>query len=229
MLFMTFAQDMIIILALLVVSFLSQYLVSKHYNMYLKQPNSTGMTGKEAAEAFLQSNGIYDVSVVPQRGFLNDFYDPTHKVIRLSEANYYGRSVSSVAVACHEVGHAIQHAKGYKMLVLRNKLVPITNIASNLSWFLLFFGIFMGSFGLIYAGIGLFAVVGIFQLVTLPVEINASHRAMNYFNAGNCLSIEETDGAKKVLTAAAFTYIAALLSTVLQLLRYVLIFGNRDE
>ena len=225
-----FQFDLIIMIAMLVLGIMSQSLVQKHYSEYLQYPNSTGMTGKEAAELFLEKNGIYDVKIVPTRGHLNDFYDPTNKIIRLSEDNYYGKSISSVAVACHEVGHAIQHAESYKMLVIRNKLVPIANFSSSASWILIMMGILLGSLGSLYVGIALFAIVALFQLATLPVEFNASHRALEFFREGNCMTMDETYGAKKVLNAAAFTYVAALLSSVLYIARYLLIFGgNRDN
>ena len=229
MLTLTFTQDLLIIILMISMGLISQYLINKHYNNYLQVPCSGGMTGAEAAKLFLEKNGIYDVNIQPSRGYLQDYYDPRSKTIMLSENNYYGRSISSVAVSCHEVGHAIQHAKDYKMLVLRNKLVPITNISSNFSWTLIFFGLLFGSLGMVYVGIGLFAVVAIFQLVTLPVEFNASHRALAFFREGNCMTKDETYGAKKVLNAAAFTYVAALLTSIVQIGRLLLMFRNDDQ
>ncbi|MDY4787959.1 MAG: zinc metallopeptidase [Bacilli bacterium] len=226
---LTFQQDLILILAMIFIGIFSQMMVTKSYNQYLKYPNSTGMSGAEAATKFLEANGIYDVQVVATKGFLNDYYDPSRKVIKLSESNYYGKSISSVSVACHEVGHAIQHAKGYKMLVLRNKLVPLVSFSSSVSWLLIFLGILLGSLGFVYVGIALFGTIALFQLVTLPVEFNASSRALKFFRSGNVMSMDETYASKKVLNAAAFTYVAALLTSMIQLARLLLIFGNNDR
>ena len=230
MLTLTFTQDLLIIILMVVMGAMAQHLVNKNYREYLQVPCSSGMTGGEAAKLFLEKNGIYDVNIQPSRGWLQDYYDPTSKTIMLTENNYYGRSISSIAVACHEVGHAIQHARNYKMLVLRNKLIPITNISNQFSFFLLMLGLLFGWMGLIWVGIGLFAVVAVFQLVTLPVEFDASHRALKFFREGNCMTMDESYGAKKVLNAAAFTYVAALLTSVISIARYILIFtNNRDE
>ena len=229
MLTLTFTQDLLIILLMITMGMLSQYLINKNYKEYLQVPSSGGMTGAEAAKMFLEKNGIYDVNIQPSRGYLQDYYDPRNKVIMLSESNYYGRSISSVSVACHEVGHAIQHAKNYKMLVLRNKLIPITNISNNLSWTLIFLGILFGSLGMVYVGIGFFCILALFQLVTLPVEFNASHRALEFFREGNCMTKDESYGAKKVLNAAAFTYVAALLTSLVQIGRLLLMFHSDDQ
>ena len=193
---------------------------------YSKIPNSRGLTGMDVARMMLEQAGIYDVSIQPIQGNLTDHYSPREKVLRLSESVYSSTSVAAIGVAAHECGHALQHKEGYAPLRLRSISVPLANIGAWLSWPVIILGIALDWFGLAQLGIYLFAFVVAFQLITLPVEFNASRRALTVLETGGYLSSEELSGSRKVLTAAAMTYVAALLSTILQLLRLIMIVGG---
>lgn len=213
--------------AILLVLF-AQLLVSARYNRFGKVNTHQRVTGREVAEEILRQNGIADVQVCRIGGKMNDHYHPTKKVINLSEGVYDSTSVAAVGIAAHEAGHAVQHAKGYFPIKIRTALVPVCNIGSYLSLPLMLMGAVMNAFALVNIGLILFAATTLFQLVTLPVEFNASRRAMAYIKTSNLFSKEEAAGARKVLTAAAFTYVAALAQSVLQLLYFVMRFsGNR--
>ncbi len=208
-----------------------QWWVKSTFNKYSKVPASYGRTGAELARDLLAYNGITHVDVDISHGILSDHYDPVHKVVRLSEENYHGRSVAAVAVAAHEVGHAIQHARGFFPVVLRSAMVPAVNIGSQFGPLLIFFSILlMGmrvlapDMGLLLAWIGviLFGLAVAFHFVTLPVEIDASMRAVGVLNSTRYLSTQEIPLAKKVLTAAAFTYIATALYSLMQLMYYII-------
>jgi len=178
----------------------------------------------------LNSNGLYDVRVEPIRGRLSDHYDPRTRVINLSEDVYQGSSLSSVAVAAHETGHALQHASGYFPMTLRSSFVPVANLGSGAGPILIMVGLFMPSFGwLLKLGIFAFSFAVLFQIITLPVEYNASHRALSLLQEGNMLGSEEVRGARSVLNAAALTYVAAALAAVLQLARLILISRGRSD
>ncbi|MNP07499.1 putative neutral zinc metallopeptidase [compost metagenome] len=177
----------------------------------------------------LDSNGLYDVPIEPVRGTLSDHYDPIKRVVRLSEPVYYERTISAVAVACHEVGHAIQHKESYPMLVLRHKMFPVVNFASGIAPFLLLAGIIFQAFNLIGLGIIFFAAAVLFQLVTLPVEFNASSRARKIMLSQGYVTQNEERGVGKVLNAAALTYVAAALISWLALIRWILIFTIHRE
>ena len=190
----------------------------------------SGLTGAETAEKILHYAGIYDVSIEHVTGNLTDHYDPTHKVLRLSDTTYGARSVAAIGVAAHECGHAVQHAQGYAPLNIRKSLVPVVNFGSNLSWPLIILGIILGNSSiLINLGIFLFSFAVLFQLVTLPVEFNASSRALVMLKDTGILYEDEVRSARKVLSAAALTYVAGAASTILQLLRLVLLFGGRGR
>lgn len=190
----------------------------------------SGMTGYEAARRLLDANGLYDVAVEPVQGALSDHYDPIHRVVRLSEPVYYEQSISAISVACHEVGHAIQHKVHYPMLVARHRIFPLVNFASGVAPFLLIAGFLLHFANLILVGIIFFSVAVAFQLITLPVEFNASSRARDLMVAEGFISNEEERGVAKVLNAAALTYVAAALISLLQLLKFILIFsGNRND
>jgi hypothetical protein len=207
----------------------AQFRVKGTFNKYTQVPNMYGLTGHDAARRMLDANGLYDIPIEPVRGALTDHYDPIHKVVRLSEPVYYESSISAVSVACHEVGHAIQHKESYPMLVLRHRMFPFVNFASGVAPFLLLAGIIFGAFNLIGLGIIFFSAAVLFQLVTLPVEFNASNRARKIMVAQGLVTHEEERGVANVLNAAALTYVAAALISVLELLRYILIFtSNRD-
>ena len=189
------------------------------------------MTGAEAARRLLNSQGIYDVTVQPVSGKLTDHYDPRTKVVKLSDSVYNATSVAAIGVAAHECGHAMQHNEGYGPLRFRSALVPVANFGSQLSWPMILLGILFGGLGspLVQVGILMFSLAVLFQLVTLPVEFNASSRAVRLLDSQGILSGEEVDGTRKVLKAAALTYVAAAAGSILQLLRLVILFGGRDR
>ena len=199
------------------------------FAIYRRMESASGMTGAEAAQRILRNAGVYDVRIEPISGELTDHYDPRTKVVRLSEPIYNKTSLAAVGVAAHECGHAIQHATNYAPLSIRSAIVPIANFGSTLSWPLFLAGLVLSIRPLLTAGILLFTAAVLFQLVTLPVEINASSRALKLLNADGILAPQEVRGAKKVLTAAALTYVAALASSILQLLRLLILAGGRDR
>ncbi|MBM76165.1 MAG: peptidase [Proteobacteria bacterium] len=198
-----------------------------------KVPIGRGMTGKMVAEAILRTKGIRGVTIEEVPGRLSDHYDPRNKTLRLSPANYRGRSVTAAGIAAHEVGHAIQHAEGYAPMKLRQDLVPIANIGSSLGIYMVMFGAFLGISGLAKLGVFIFAGFVLFTLVTLPVEIDASLRARKALIAGKIVSGKEAQGVQEILTAAAATYLAAAVTAILQLLYWALraglIGGSRDD
>lgn len=205
----------------------AQFKVSSTTNRYFKVRSKLGYTGEQTARKILDANGLYNVRIEMVRGSLSDHYDPRSNVVRLSEDVYYGASITSVSVAAHECGHAIQHAKGYAPLQIRSSLVPVVSFASNISWFLILIG-FVMSGPFLKIGILLFSASVLFQIVTLPVEFNASRRALVQIGNEGILEGKEIKEGKDVLTAAALTYVAAALTSVLQLLRLVAI-ANRDN
>jgi len=206
--------------------------VKSTFAKYSRVRSTSGLTGAQAAERILQASGIYDVQIELVAGNLSDHYDPRHKVLRLSNTVYGQTSLAAIGVAAHECGHAIQHQNSYLPLKLRGALVPVANIGSMAAWPVIIIGLFLGgSQFLIDLGIILFSVAVLFQLVTLPVEFNASSRAIARLGETGILSGEELRQSKKVLDAAALTYVAAAAATILQLLRLILLFGggrNRD-
>lgn len=201
--------------------------VSKTYRVYSKKRIRGGQSAAKIAQLILDGAGIYDVGVAESHGNLTDHYDPRNKTIYLSEAVYASDSVAAIGVAAHECGHAIQHKEGFLPLKLRSVLVPVVNIGSFLSWPIILIGILIGSLNLVHFGILLFSAILVFQIVTLPVEFNASVRALRFLQENDILIGEEITGAKKVLNAAAMTYVTATLATALQLLRLFLLFGRR--
>ena len=218
---------MLIIISALI-SLFAQFLVNSRFSKYSRVRSRSGMTGAQAAERILQSQGIYDVAIQRVSGKLTDHYDPRNKTLNLSDAVYASTSVAAVGVAAHECGHAIQHARGYAPLSFRSALVPVANIGSQLSWLFIILGIFFGgSHTLIMIGILMFSAAVLFQLVTLPVEFNASHRALRILGEQGILSDSELPYTRKVLKAAALTYVASAAASILQLLRLVLLFGVR--
>lgn len=206
--------------------------VNSTYNKYSKVRSMTGMTGAQVAQKILQYNGIYDVQIEHVRGNLTDHYDPSKKVLRLSDSVYGSTSVAAIGVAAHECGHAVQHQVGYVPIKIRSALVPAANIGSKLGLPLILLGVIFGGAGSTLAQIGIwvFALAVLFQIVTLPVEFNASGRAIKMLDQYGILQQQEVGHVKKVLSAAALTYVAAAASAILQLLRLVLIFGGgRDR
>lgn len=203
--------------------------VSHTYRKYSAMNTVRGLPSQEVAAQMLREAGITDVRIERIAGDLTDHYDPRNKVLRLSDSVYGSSSVAAVGVAAHECGHAIQHKVGYVPIKVRNAIVPVVNLGSKLSWPVIFLGIILSSFGMIKVGILLFALTLAFQVVTLPVEFNASGRALRVLKARGILYDNELSGARKVLGAAAMTYVTSTISTILQLLRLVLIFGRRSE
>lgn len=206
----------------------AQIYVSSSYKKYSKIKNEKGITGKEAARYILDKNGLENIKVVETGGYLSDHYDPREKVIRLSSNVYNGDSIGAVAVASHECGHAVQDKKGYMFMKIRAALVPITTFSSYAGYLAIVIGIIFASLKLIWIGIILEVIILVFQLVTLPVEIDASKRALKEIKNGNLLSNKEQKGAKKMLTAAALTYVASVAAAILEIVRLVLMFGRED-
>ena len=220
---------MLIVISALI-SLFAQFLVNSRFSKYSRVRSRSGMTGAQAAERILQSQGIYDVAIQRVSGKLTDHYDPRNKTLNLSDAVYASTSVAAVGVAAHECGHAIQHARGYAPLSFRSALVPVANIGSQLSWLFIILGIFFGgSHTLIMIGILMSSAVVLFQLVTLPVEFNASGRALKLLSETGILQKDEVSDTRKVLSAAALTYVAAAATAVLQLLRLLRLFGGNDR
>ncbi|MBD8025209.1 zinc metallopeptidase [Ureibacillus sp. Re31] len=213
-------------LIILILPIYAQIKVKNAYRKFSQVPATKGMTGAQVARMILDHHGLYDVRVVPTQGILSDHYNPATKTVALSEDNYYNTSIAGTAVAAHEVGHAIQHKEAYSFLTLRSKLVPVANISSNASWIFVMIGIFAASTNMLLLGIVLLAAGVLFQIVTLPVEFDASKRAMNEVVSLGIISNNEERSAKKVLSAAAMTYVAAAAVAVLELLRLVLIYTN---
>jgi Zn-dependent membrane protease YugP len=204
----------------------AQARVSAAFNKYSKVLSLKGDSAANIARRLLDKNGLSDVPVELIDGDLTDHYDPAHRVLRLSQPVYNSTSVAAIGIAAHEVGHAVQHSEGYVPLKIRSALVPVASFATYASWILIIVGILFGALGLAQIGVWIFGGAVIFQLVTLPVEFNASGRALVSLSSGGFLYDEEVAQAKKVLSAAALTYVAALLVSILQFLRLLLIFGG---
>lgn len=211
------------------ISALASAKVQSTYRKFSQFASSRRLTAQEVAQQILHSAGIADVRIERIRGNLTDHYSPKEKVLRLSDSVYGQTSIAAIGVAAHECGHAIQHREGYGPLKLRSASVPLANFGSMLSWPLILLGLVLGFTGLARVGVYLFVLVVFFQLITLPVEFNASRRALATLEGQSLLTGEELSGARKVLSAAAMTYVAALLSSVLQLLRLVLLTRNRRD
>lgn len=207
----------------------AQARVSSTFNRFSKVRTFSGMTGYESARRILDANGLRHVAIERVAGNLTDHYDPRTNVIRLSDNVYNSNSVAAVGVAAHEAGHAVQYAQSYAPIKLRAAIIPVTQLGSTLSMPLVLIGFFMGAQPLVNLGLLLFATVTVFQLITLPVEFNASSRAVAALEMGGSIGDEELNGVKKVLSAAAMTYVAALAVSLANLLRLVLLFGNRDD
>lgn len=227
--FFYFDPTIILLIPAIILSIWAQFKVQSNFNHYAKVYSRSGMTGAQVARKLLDANGIQDVGIERVRGSLTDHYHPTKKMLYLSETVYGESTIAAISVAAHEVGHAIQHSVGYKPLTIRSMLVPAANLGSSASWILLIVGLIFAWEPLVELGIILFTCVVLFQLVTLPVEFNASSRALQQVAYYGILSSDELPGGKKVLSAAAWTYVAAAVMAVLQLLRLLLIFaGNRE-
>ena len=225
-----FDSTYILVIIGIVITLAASGKVKSTFAKYSRVRSISGMTGAEAAERILHASGIYDVKIEHVSGHMNDHYDPRTKVLRLSDPVYGQNSLAAVGVAAHEVGHAIQHDQGYAPLKLRSTLVPVASFGSMAAWPIIIIGVLMGgSQSLINLGIILFSLAVLFQLITLPVEFNASRRAIARLSETGILYGEELQHSKKVLDAAALTYVAAAAATILQLLRLVILFGGRNR
>jgi uncharacterized protein len=211
-----------------------QFMLKSKFAQYAKVATSTGMSGKEVAEKMLKQNGIYDVQVVSVAGFLSDHYNPLNKTVNLSPDVFEGRNVSAAAVAAHECGHAVQHATAYSMLMLRSRLVPAVKISSTLSQWVIIAGLGMLGFGggnttVLLIGIILFAVSTLFSVITLPVEFDASARALKWLETANITTTVEHDKAKDALKWAALTYVVSALASIAMLVQYLLVYQSRSS
>jgi len=223
-------STMIILLPAMILAFYAQMKVSTTFDRYVRVPAKNGLTGAEVAREILKISGIYDVSVEMTGGKLSDFYDPRRKVLKLSRDVYNGRSLASHGVAAHECGHAIQHASGYAPLAIRNSIVPVASFGSQLAFPLFFIGLLFRAQSLMMTGIIFFSAAVLFQIITLPVEYNASNRAVAILEGNGFIQRDEVIPIKKVLGAAALTYVAATLMAISQLLRLLALSGIfRDD
>ena len=223
---------LVLVLPCMILALIASSNVNSTFQRYSKQFSSRGITGAEAARRVLSANGIHNVRIERVAGNLTDHYDPSTNVIRLSDSVYNSTSVAAIGVACHEAGHAVQYAHHYAPIKLRAAIIPLTNFGSKLAMPLIILGVFLSSmsyFGtmFVYLGIAAFGLSLVFQLITLPVEFNASRRALRAIESGELLTAEERRGAKKTLTAAAMTYVAATAVSLAQLLRLIMLFGGR--
>lgn len=220
---------LIFMLPALILSIYAQFKVKSTFEKYSRVRSMRSMTGAEVAKELLRRKGLYGIGIDPVGGMLTDHYDPRVKRVRLSEAVYGSDSLAAIGVAAHEVGHAIQHSEKYGPLELRHAIVPVTNFASNASFPILILGVILNSFNLVLLGIILFSAVVLFHLVTLPVEFNASRRAVDELISSGIITVQEVPAVKKVLSAAALTYLAAAISAIANLLYYVFMFLGTQE
>lgn len=220
--------DYLIIVAFLV-SLWAQFRVKGTFGRWSRVPARSRLTGFEAARLLLDRNGLYNVRIEPIAGTLTDHYDPIHRVVRLSEPVYAGRSIAAISVACHEIGHAIQHQHKYPMLVLRHRMFPLVRFTSGIAPVLLIAGLLLAIANLTLVGIIFFSFAVAFQLVTLPVEFNATNRARKLMVAEGFIARDEERGVGKVLNAAALTYLAAALISMLELLKFIMIFNSNRQ
>ncbi len=216
----------------LILSLLASFAVKRAFNKYAQVRSMSGLTGAQVARSILDQNGLQHITVEQHDGFLSDHYDPAKGAIRLSSKVYGSPSVAAIGIAAHETGHAIQHAQKYAALQLRNMLVPVASIGSNMSWIVIMAGFFLNALGLIKIGIVLFSAVVVFQLITLPVEFDASRRAKQMIAHYGMVSGQESTAVARVLNAAAMTYVAAAASAIATLLYFLLrsgLLGGRDD
>ena len=221
-------MNILLYILILVIPIIAQLRISSAYSKYKKQENSKGLSGFEVARKILDANGLDDIYVVETNGNLTDHYDPSRKVIKLSKDIFHGNTIAAASVAAHECGHAIQDKDSYTFMRIRSFLVPLVNLVSSFSWIVIIIGLFTEMFNIFVFGIGLISVTLVFQLVTLPVEFDASKRAKEELVKLNLIDDGENVGVKKMLDAAAMTYVASVLTSMLEILRLVLIFNDRD-
>ena len=218
----------LILIPAIILTMYAQFKVSSTTNKYFRVRTQRGYTGEQTAREILNANGIYDVRIEMTRGTLSDHYDPRNKVLRLSQDVYRGTSITSVAVAAHECGHALQHKEGYRSLLIRNQLIPVFNFSQNIGWVVLMIGFLFSAMNIALLGVIILSLMLVFQLLTLPIEFNASKRAIHFLQ-NNYVSNEELVGSKKMLIAAALTYVASVAASVLSILRLFLIVLPRDR
>ncbi len=222
----------IMMLPVLLLSMWASFRVKSTFKKFSKVGARSGLTGAQVAREILKRNGLGNIDVVETKGFLSDHYDPTKKIVRLSPNVYNSNSIASIGVAAHETGHALQHAQMYKPLTLRNTIAPTASIGSNFSWIIIVVGFIFGSLGLVKVGIVLFSLVVVFQLITLPVEFNASTRAKEILVSQGIVGSNEMSGVNSVLSAAAMTYVAAAASSIMTLLYFLIragLLGGGDD
>ena len=221
-------MNILLYILILIIPIIAQLRVTSAYNKYKRIENSNGLSGFEVARKILDANGLDDIYVVETNGNLTDHYDPSRKVIKLSKDIFHGTTIAASSVAAHECGHAIQDKESYTFMRIRSFLVPIVNLVSTFSWIVIVIGLFTEMFNIFVFGIGLISLTLVFQLVTLPVEFDASKRAKEELVKLNLIGNSESDGVKNMLGAAAMTYVASVLTSVLEIVRLLLIFNDRD-
>ena len=218
----------------MIIGMIVQFTLKSKFKKYSQEPTSSGLSGKEVAEKMLRDNGIYDVQVISVNGFLSDHYDPTKKTVNLSPDVFEGRNVSAAAVASHECGHAVQHTTAYSMLMLRSRLVPLVSISSNMAQWIILIGLGLFTVGggnqtILLIGILLFALSTLFSVITLPVEFDASARALKWLDSSRITTPAEHEDAKDALKWAALTYVVAALASIAMLVQYILIYQGRSR
>src|SRR6476646_3482598 len=221
-------------LIFMIVGMIVQFNLKSKFRQYSEVPLSSGLSGKEVAEKMLRDNGIYDIEVISVNGFLSDHYNPSKKTINLSPDVFAGRNIAAAAVAAHECGHAVQHATAYSMLTLRSALVPVVQISTNLAQWVILIGLGAFTFGggnqtVLLIGIILFAVSTLFSVITLPVELDASARALKWLRSAGITSVTQQEKAKDALKWAALTYVVAALASIAMLVQYILIYQSRSR
>lgn len=212
-----------------IITLIAEYFVQSRYNTYRKMKSRNGLTGQEVARQILDKHGLSNIYVTEVKGILTDHYDPSRKVVRLSTEVFHGDSIASISVAAHECGHAIQHKEGYSMIKIRGAIFPFVNFASKFGYLAILIGFLFNFLDLAWAGVGLLLLILLFQLVTLPVEFDASKRALKELEAEQVFTSSEMEKSKDMLKAAAMTYVAGLAATILEILRYVLLIIGRDD
>ncbi len=222
-------MDTILILLIIIIPLLAQLKIQSSYNRYKRVENSKKKSGFEVAREILDKNGLEDIYIVEIKGELTDHYDPTKKVVRLSTDIFHGETIAAAAVAAHECGHAIQDKESYMFLKIRSAIYPVVNVATSISYYIILIGFLMQAFQLIYLGIALTCCGLLFQVVTLPVEFDASRRALEKLQDYKIVDNSEFAGAKEVLTAAALTYVAGVLASMLQIFRLILAAKDRED
>ncbi len=222
-------MDLILIILIVLIPLIAQIKISSSYNKYKRVKNKCDLTGQEVARQILDNNDLQNVHIVEIQGELTDHYDPTRKVVRLSTDIFHGNTIAAASVAAHECGHAIQDKENYTFLRIRSLIYPAVNVATSISYYIILIGFLFQALQLVYIGIGLTCCGLLFQLVTLPVEFDASRRALNKLEEYNLLAKPEIDGAREVLTAAALTYVAGVIASIMQILRLILIARSEER